>query len=171
MTVIHIATNSNSFLFILREKTFIIQWLFFYQRNHWVTRFSGKFHCVFKVCSTSGHLLRAWDTTFLGWNKQWQLLQKLQSNSSPLLYCRRGVNSTADHFKPAISSCGFPNGSDSKESTCNAGDPGLIPLLGRGPGEKIGYPLQDSCLENSMDRGDWQATVHVISKSQTRLSN
>jgi len=48
----------------------------------------------------------------------------------------------------------FPGGSDGKESTCNAGDPGLI------PGEGNGYPLQYSCLENPMDRGAWWATVH-----------
>ena len=66
---------------------------------------------------------------------------------------------------------GFPGGSDSKESACNAGDPGLIPRSGRSPGEGNGNPLQDSCLENPMDRGAWWATVHGLSKSQTRLSN
>ena len=45
---------------------------------------------------------------------------------------------------------GFPGGSDSKESACNAGDPGSIPRLGRVPGEGNGYPLQCSCLENPM---------------------
>ena len=48
---------------------------------------------------------------------------------------------------------GFPGGSNSKESACNAGDSGSIPGLGRSPGEGNGYPLQYSCLENSMDRG------------------
>ena len=52
---------------------------------------------------------------------------------------------------------GFPGGSDSKESACNVGDPGLIPGLGRSPGEENGCPLQYSCLENSMDRGAWKA--------------
>ena len=61
----------------------------------------------------------------------------------------------------------FPSGSDSKKSVCNAGDLGLIPVLERFPGEENGYPLQDSCLENSMDRGAWQATVHGVAKSQT----
>ena len=51
---------------------------------------------------------------------------------------------------------GFLGGSDSKESTCKAGEPGSIPGSGRSPGEGNGYPLQYSCLENSMDRGDWQ---------------
>ena len=65
----------------------------------------------------------------------------------------------------------FPGGSDSKESACNAGDLGLIPDSGRSAGEGNGYPLQCSCLENPMDRGDRRATVHGIVKSQTRLSN
>ena len=59
----------------------------------------------------------------------------------------------------------FPGGSDGKESACNAGDPGVIPGLGRSPGEGNGNPLQCSCLENPIDRGAWQATVHGISKS------
>ena len=46
---------------------------------------------------------------------------------------------------------GFPGGSDGKESACNAGDPGLIPGLGRSPGGGHGYPLQYSCLENSLE--------------------
>ena len=62
---------------------------------------------------------------------------------------------------------GFPGGSDDKESACYEGDPFSIPGLGRSPGELNGYPLQYSCLENSMDRGAWQATVHGVSKSQS----
>ena len=61
---------------------------------------------------------------------------------------------------------GFPDDSDGKESACNAGDPGSIPGLGRSPGEGNSNLLQDSCLENPMDRGAWRATVHRISKSQ-----
>ena len=60
----------------------------------------------------------------------------------------------------------FPGGSDGKESACNAGDLGLIPGLGRSPGEGVNYPLQYFCLENSMDRGVWWATVHGVAKSQ-----
>ena len=48
-----------------------------------------------------------------------------------------------------------------EESTCHAGDVGLVPGLGRSPGEGNGNPLQYSCLENPMDRGAWWATVHV----------
>ena len=57
---------------------------------------------------------------------------------------------------------GFPGISDSKESACNAGDPGSIPGSRRFPGGENGYPLQYSCLENSMDREASQATVHGV---------
>ena len=66
---------------------------------------------------------------------------------------------------------GFPDSSVSKESACNAGDPGSIPGSGRSAREGIGYPLQYSCLENSMDRGAWKATVHGLTKSWTQLSD
>ena len=65
---------------------------------------------------------------------------------------------------------GFPGGSDGKASVCNAGDPGSIPGSGRSPGEGNDNLLQYSCLENPMDRGAWQATVHGVAKSWTRLS-
>ena len=64
----------------------------------------------------------------------------------------------------------FPGSSEDKASTCHAGDQGSIPGLGRSPGEGNGNPLQYSCLENPMDRGAWPATVHGVTKSQTRLS-
>ena len=66
---------------------------------------------------------------------------------------------------------GFPGGSEVKASASNAGDLGSIPGSGRSPGEGNGTPLQDSCLENPMDRGAWWATVHGVAKSWTRLSN
>ena len=65
---------------------------------------------------------------------------------------------------------GFPGGSDSKESACNAGDMGSIPGSGVSPGGGNGNPLQCSCLENPMDRGAVQAIVHGV-KSQTQLSD
>ena len=55
---------------------------------------------------------------------------------------------------------GLPCSSDGKESLCNVGDPGSIPGSGRFPGEGNGNLLQYSCLENPMDRGAWQTTVH-----------
>ena len=66
---------------------------------------------------------------------------------------------------------GFPGGLDGKASACNAGGPGSIPGLERSPGEGNNNPLQYSCLGNPMDGEAWQATVHVIAKSWTRLSN
>ena len=66
---------------------------------------------------------------------------------------------------------GFPGGSEGKASACNVGDLGSIPGSGRSPGEGNGNPLQDSCLENPMDRGVWWATVHRVAKSRTRLSD
>ena len=66
---------------------------------------------------------------------------------------------------------GFPGDSVSKESTCNAGDLGLIPGLGRSFGGGHDNPLQYSCLENSMDRGAWWATVHRVTKNWTQLSD
>ena len=66
---------------------------------------------------------------------------------------------------------GFPGGSHSIESACSVGDPGSIPGLGRSPGEGNDNPLQYSCPENPMDGGAWQATVHGVAKSWTRLSD
>ena len=65
---------------------------------------------------------------------------------------------------------GFPDGSDGKESPYNAGDPDLILGSGRSSGEGNGYPLQYSCLKNTMDRvAGWGvgATVHGVAKSWT----
>ena len=59
---------------------------------------------------------------------------------------------------------GFPGGSEVKASACSVGDLGLIPGLGRSPGEGNGNPLQYACLENPVDRGAWQATVHGVAR-------
>ena len=65
----------------------------------------------------------------------------------------------------------FPGGSEVKASACSVGDLGSIPGSGRSPGEGNGNLVQYSCLENPMDGGAWWATVYVVAKSQTRLSN
>ena len=65
---------------------------------------------------------------------------------------------------------GFPRGSDSKESACSVGDSALIPRWGRSPGGGNGNPLQYSGLDNP-HRGAWWATIHGVTKSQTRLSD
>ena len=70
-----------------------------------------------------------------------------------------------DRLPTPVLSC-FPCGSAGKESTCNLGDLGLIPGLGRYPGEGKAYPLQYSGLENSMD-----CIVHGVTKSRTQLSD
>ena len=64
---------------------------------------------------------------------------------------------------------GFPGGSVVKLSLASSGDTSSIPESGRSPGEGNGNPLQYSCLENSMDRGTWWATVQGVAKSQTLL--
>ena len=64
-----------------------------------------------------------------------------------------------------------PGGSALKNPLANAGDVGSVPGPGRSPGEGNGNPLQYSCLGNPMDRAAWRATVHRVSKSQTRLNH
>ena len=66
---------------------------------------------------------------------------------------------------------GFPCSSVGKESACNAGDQDSIPGSGRSPGEGNGNPLQYSCLENPMDRGDWQATVYGVARVGHELAS
>ena len=73
-------------------------------------------------------------------------------------------------FALVFTHIGFPGSSDGKASPCNVGDPGSIPGLGRFSREGNGNPLQYPCLENPMNRGAWQATVHGVANSQTRLS-
>ena len=68
-----------------------------------------------------------------------------------------------------ISVQGLPGGSEGKESACSAGDTGSILGSGRSPGEGHGNPLQYSCLENSMNRGAWRATVHGVASQQAGL--
>ena len=66
---------------------------------------------------------------------------------------------------------GLPGDSEVKASACNAGDLGLIPGLGKSPGEGHGNPFQYSCLENPMDGRAWWATVQGVAKSWTRLND
>ena len=81
---------------------------------------------------------------------------------TPLHVCNNGIS---------LHLLGFPGDSDSKEPTCNTGDPGSIFGLERSPRDGNGCHLQYPCLENSMDRGVWQATVHGVVKSWTWLSD
>ena len=68
---------------------------------------------------------------------------------------------------PTYYSTWASDGSDSKESDCNVGDLGSIPGLGSSPRGRHGNPFQESCLEDTTDRGAWQATVHGVAKSRT----
>ena len=84
------------------------------------------------------------------------------------------VNSLTLNLKsPLVGFKGICNNhvSVGKESSCNAGDLGSISGLERSLGEGNGKPLQYSCLENPVDRGDWQVTVHGVAESRTRLSD
>ena len=65
----------------------------------------------------------------------------------------------------------FPGGRVVKNMPANAGDAGFIIALRRAPGGGNGNSLQYSCLENPMDRGAWQTTVHGVAKNQTQLSD
>ena len=65
---------------------------------------------------------------------------------------------------------GFPCSSVGKESACNAGDAGSIPGSGRSPGEGNGNPFQYSCLENPMNRGAWQVTIHGVTRVRHDLA-
>ena len=75
-----------------------------------------------------------------------------------------------ENMPPLITDTGFPGGAVVKNLPANAGDSGSIPESGGSPGGRNGNTLEFSCLENSMDRGAWQATVHEVTKSQTQLS-
>ena len=92
-----------------------------------------------------------------------------RQNTSYPVHFRFDHTTSSVQKNVSICDMGFPCCLDGKESACNAVDPGLIPGLGRSPGEW--QPLQYSCLENAMDRGAWQATVHGVAKSQTQLSD
>ena len=99
---------------------------------------------------------------------QWKILLPKNGHSSisdPTCSSRTLPHSTKSRVY--LSS---PWGSDGKASACNAGDLGSILMSGRSPGEGNGNPLQYSCLENPMDGRAWQATVHGVTKSLTRLS-
>ena len=85
--------------------------------------------------------------------------------------CHPCINPCDSYSTPYPVSMDFPGGSDSEASACNAGNPGLIPGLGRAPGKGNGNPLQYSCLENPMDGGTWFDPVHGVTKSWTWLSN
>ena len=102
-------------------------------------------------------------TVHIRWPKYWSSgHQPFWKHSLSL----KNLHELNDHSSPIKD---FPGGSDSKVSAYNVGDPGSIPGLGRSPGEENGNPLQYSSLGNPTDGGSWQATVHGVTKSRTRL--
>ena len=84
-------------------------------------------------------------------------LQKAQWSNAPGFYFK-------DSYAALLTSQGFPGSSVGKESPCRAGDLGSIPGWEKSRGEGNGNPLQDSCLENPMDRGAWWAPVHGVTR-------
>ena len=96
------------------------------------------------------------NTTEMIWQEPHHFIQQQQS-LEPLCVISAAVTASE----------GFPGGSDCKESACNAGDLGSTPGSGRSPGGGRGNALQCSCLENPVDRGAWQATVHGVTESDT----
>ena len=116
----------------------------------WGIRVRPRSTLPFSLSMQFSHALSFWPKTFFTENSQ-NKGAKLKTKST---------NASSRKI------LGFPNSSVSKEPTCNAGDPSSIPGSGRSAGEGIGYPLQYSGLENSMD-----CIVHGVTKSQTRLSN
>ena len=74
------------------------------------------------------------------------------------------INFADKCYKPLWHVIRFPWWLNGEESACSAGNMGLIPGVGRSPGEGNGYPLQYSCLENPMDRGAWWGKVHWVTK-------
>ena len=115
-----------------------------------------------------------WETslslfTFMHWRRKWQptpvFLPGESQGREAWWAAIYGVAQSQTRLKRLCSSSillGFPDGSDSKESTSNVGDAVLIPGSGRSPEERNGYPVQYSCLENCMDRGVWWAMESKI---------
>ena len=100
-----------------------------------------------------------------------------EGNSYPLQHS--GLESSMDCIAHGVTKSqtrlsnfhlGFPHSSVGKESACNAGDPGLIPGLGRSPGVGNSSPLQYCCLENPKGRGTWRAMVHGVARVRHHLA-
>ena len=126
-------------------------------------------------------LKRQWFNPWVGkipWRREWQptpvfLPGKSHGQRSLAGYSPWGhkeLDMTEETQHAVRKHMGFPGSSDGKESACNAGYLGLIHGWGRSWEKRMDNPLQYSCLENSMDRGAWHATIHGTAKSQTCLN-
>ena len=151
-----------------------------------------KGRCLFIIEWESSHISSKFMCLLQTWNiraRSCSIHQQVIYNSSPndrlkietLQNCYSSIYSSNKHFWYLLYTkwkllshvwlCVSIAVSDGKESGCNLGDPGMILGLGRFPGKGNGYPLQFSCLENSMDKGAPRATVHGVTKSQTQRSS
>ena len=151
---------------VTKSQTRLSDWI------DWLTEAPFKYqHSIWKnkrklTCPSWGSLLSVQVTLQ-------ELVTQVRSESFLVLSLPKNQSSDFKCMKTNVSGySGFPGSSAGKESTCNAGDLGLIPELGRSPGRGQGNPLQYSCLENPMERGAWCATtVHRVTKRWTGLSN
>ena len=123
-----------------------------------------------RTCGRGGVYLGEWRASHLVCKNSTQADPALRP--MPAVGCRErgnaaslGVSGQPEPLREGTR--GFPGGSESKDSACNAGDLGSIPGLGRSPGEGNGTLLQYSGLENSVDKGAWQTTVHGVAESDT----
>ena len=115
-----------------------------------------------------GEALAAWNYFSCCFSRTSKELTTCFMSIMPFSQCRHSSLALLRHWAEIL---GFSGGSDGKESTCNSGDLGFSPWVGKIPVEGNGYPLHYSCLENSMDRWPWRATVHGVAKSWTWLNN
>ena len=145
---------------------------FTYSRLIWMPFIS--FPCLMAVAWTSNTMLNRSGKRGHFYSLNWYLglcWRLWKSSGEDRCRLGQGTGGTGTFHWPMRGSCGFciipMHGSDGKASAHNAGDPGLIPGLGRSSGEGNGNPLQYS----SMDGGAWGATVHGVAKSRTRLSD
>ena len=121
--------------------------------------FTFHFHALEKEMATHSSVLA------------WRIPGTGEPGGLPSLGSHRVRHDWSDLAAAAASALwGFPGGSMVKNPPANAGDMGSIPWSGRSPGGGNNNPLQYSCLENPMDKGAWQATVHGVTQSRTQLS-
>ena len=141
-------------------------WFFYFLTIH----FHGR-NCWNFYPNMHSYLLNDENIVLWYWSTHGRISQKeIQQFKKKYIYATFSIyfKMLIDHL---VLNGGLPGGSNGKEPACNAGDLGLIPQLGRFPGEGNDNPLQYSYLGNPMDRRAWRATVHWVAKSQTQLSD
>ena len=139
-----------------------------YQINKWIGITS--FLIAMSLCSLNSSESYTKNHTIIYYQKLLLMIYQF-TNLLGAFYCIESKKLETSLFAKGFIIMGFPGGADGKESACSGGDPGSIPALRRFPGRGHGNQLQYSCLENPMDRGALQATIHGVTKSLTRLSD